>query len=76
MNVFCPNCGKRYLNFPDDFLGGEPGCGDCAQAGVRPRELFKLLPFTPWSEDTVYAPAEDALRRMSEQAEELGLYED
>lgn len=55
INAFCPNCGKRYLNMRPDFLDNDPGCGDCAQACVRPRELYRLREFTPWSEDTVLA---------------------
>ncbi len=52
VNAFCPNCGKRYLNMRADFLDNDPGCGDCAQAGVRPRTLYRLLLLTAY-EDTV-----------------------
>lgn len=44
--VYCPNCGRRdYLPDVIEDVRREPGrirCGDCAQAGVRPRELYEL----------------------------------
>jgi hypothetical protein len=45
IDVFCPNCGKELtlLMSKKDLGERMPGCGDCAQAGVRPRELYRLL---------------------------------
>ena len=47
MNLVCPNCGEKYV-FPDEDWhnpDGTPyGCGYCAQAGVRPRSLYGLVP--------------------------------
>lgn len=45
IEVFCPNCGTEMILFMDEseFKLARPGCGDCAQAGVRPRELYRLL---------------------------------
>lgn len=48
MNLICPNCGAKFI-FPEgtDWHNGDGtphGCGDCAQAGVRPRSLYGLVP--------------------------------
>ena len=51
--AFCPNCGKRYY-YPDliadvQATPDKSGCGDCAQACVRPRELYRLrITDTEW----------------------------
>lgn len=43
VNLVCPNCGNRRTLPANDWhnADGTPyGCGDCAQAGVRPRSLY------------------------------------
>jgi hypothetical protein len=48
LQVVCPNCG-RITSLDIGFLDGQPwtqvspGCGDCAQAGVRPRSLYRYV---------------------------------
>lgn len=51
MKLHCPNCGKQYdLNADQAISAGQPvGCGDCAQAGVRPRTLYALVEDAPVS---------------------------
>lgn len=50
---FCPNCGRRYVDFKSGDLDGA-GCGDCAQAGVRPRDLYLLRPLAEWTRQEDY----------------------
>ncbi len=73
--AYCPNCGKRY--YYADLINdvtinpGHSGCGDCAQACVRPRELYRLrITDTEW--DSGEKPdLEHSLARLAARSDEL-----
>lgn len=72
--AYCPNCGIRY-SWPEliEDVRTEPEshrCGDCAQAGVRPRELY-VLRLTDANRDSGPAVSSTSTPPTREEVEKL-----